>query len=387
MSKHGYKNGSYLKRRRYSLAVIMVVAFSSAPALADKGELGLSITQNALWDSNPLMLSSNESSIVGSETQATFDYTKKTPNTVFQSGLTATRNQFSDSRFSSSDFLGFSGLNVDAQRWGISVQANIKNDTTRTSEVTTFGLDVGSSGRQSYSITPSVSYDISPRNAIMVSGKWEKVRYEDTAFTDYRTYAIIPSIVHNLSPRQQVQLSWLYNRYESDSADQHVETSGPSVSWKYAFRPYLSLNISGSLLKTTYHGYGNADNQDERMPAFAVTLDYSARDHALKVHVEKARQAYANGTESYITTYALSDRYSLNQNTSLAFSAQYQDARHPPISGSTLDNSWSVSGSVDYALAKDWNLAASYRHKQERLVNNSKVARQDIYKMGVTHQF
>ena len=374
-----------------SFACIGTALLVMAPGMASAEKLGFIATfkEVAIYDSNPLLRTQNATSITGSETTASLSYNGETPTTKFKTKLEAIRNQFNKSRFSSTDFRGFSGIKLDRGRWQVSLDAKGDYATTRTSELTTLGLDIDSTRRTAYSLAPSVSYSLSPRDALVVSGSWGETRYKDNALTDYRTYSITPAFSHNLTPKQQVQFAWLFNRYQSlDNTSQRVNTNGPSVSWSYVFRPYLSLNLSAGLLKTRYYGYANSTQQDDSYtPTYASALNYTGNNHDLELSIVKSRQAYANGTESYLTTLALEDDYKLNQNLSLNFGAQYQDAKQPPLSTSSLESAWSVNAGALYKLSQNWDMTASYKHKEEKLKNNNDSADQDVVRVGISHDF
>jgi len=361
-----------------------------APAVAHAERSGFiaRFKEIAVYDSNPLMRERNARAIRGSETTASLGYNKETTKTTFRSALSATRNQFNNSKFNSTDFHGFSGMKLDLRRWQLSLDAKAGYDTTRTSELTTLGLDVDSTRVASYSVSPSVSYNLSPRSFLALSGNWNERRYDDASLTDYRTYSITPAFAHNLTSKQQVQFSWLFNRYQSlENSQKRVNTTGPSVSWTYVFRPYLSLKLSGSMLKTKYSGYASATDQDDYTPSYSSILSYTGNNHDLEFSVIKSRQPYANGTESYLTTFAVQDKYNVNQNVSLNFGADYQDAKQPPVSTDSLDNAWSVTAGALYKISRNWGLTASYKHKEEALISDDETASQDIMRVGLSRDF
>ncbi len=381
---------AYKKNALFCFLWVSMAVLFMAPGNASAEKLGFiaKFKEITVYDSNPLMRARNASAIIGTETTASLGYNKETRRTAIKSGVSVTRNQFNDSKFSSTDISGFTGLKLDRKRWQISLDAEGNYDTTRTSELTTFDLDIDSTRRAAYSITPSISYNISPRSFIALSGGWNEMRYDDNSLTDYRTYSMTPAFAHNISSKQQVQFSWLFNRYQSiDNTSQRVNTTGPSVSWTYVFRPYLSVKLSGSLLKTKYLGYATTTEQDDYTPTYAAVMNYTGNNHDLELSVIKSRQPYANGTESYLTTFAVQDRYMINQNVSLNFGAQYQDAKQPPVSTNDLETAWNVSAGAAYKVSRNWDLTASYKHKEETLTNDDNKADQDLVRVGLSRDF
>ena len=381
----------FKKNADYCFAWVSAVFLLMAPATAnaEKSNFIARFKEIAVYDSNPLLRTHDSGSIKGSETTVSIGYDKETTKTKFRSSLSATRNQFNDSKFSSTDFHGFSGLKLDHRRWQLSLDVKVDYDTTRTSELTTLGLDIDSTRRSAYSLAPGIFYSLSPRDSLSISGNWNETRYDDNSLTDYRTYSITPAFAHNISPKQLVQFGWLFNRYQSlENSSQRVNTNGPSVSWTYVFRPYLSLKLSGSLLKTRYYGYtGATQRDDDYTPTYSSVLNYTGDNNALVLSMIKARHPYANGTESYLTTYALQDIYNVNRNLSLNFGADYQDAKQPPLSTDSLDSTWSVIAGASYKVSRNWDMTASYKHKEQTLVTNNNTAAQDIVKLGLSRDF
>ncbi len=369
----------------FTVAVLYAI---SNTANAENSKFISSFKEVAIYSSNPLMRRDNVFSIIGTETIAALNYNNETTRTALKSKLFVTRNQFNNSKFSSTDASGFTGLRLDRNRWKVAVKTKIDYDTVRTSEITTFNFDINSTRKISYSVEPSISYDLSQRNFVTVSGSYNNKRYEDNSLTDYHTYSITSSFSHNMSLTQLIQLSLLFNQYKSlDNSKQHVNTAGSSISWSYAFKPYLSIKLSGSLLKTKYFGYTNSKQQNSYTPTYEAILNYTGKNQYTSLSIIKSRQPYANGTESYLTTLAMQNRYALSKNMTLNLEAQYQDAKQPPISGDNLETAWNISTGTSYKFSRNWDLTTSYKHKEETLTNDNNAARQDVIRIGLLRAF
>lgn len=360
-----------------------------AAANAEKSGFIAKFKEIAVYDSNPLIRNKNKASIIGSETTASVKYAKKAITHQFKAGVSFTRNQFNNSKFSFTDFYGFSGLNFEKNKWNFSIDGNALYDTTRSNELTTLGLDIESTRRYSYSLKPKISYKISPRNILNLSANLKERYYDDTSLTDYRTYFIKPAFAHKISPKQTVRFGWLFSRYQSlEGSARSLNTGGPSLNWAYIFRPYLSLKLSGNLLKTKYHGYSGITRQkDKYNPTYSAIIEYGDTNNDIEISVVKTRYPYPNGTESYITTYAVRDIYDVNKKLSFDIAANYQDARKPPFSTDSLDTAWNIMSGLSYKISKNLNMRASYEHCEERLKNDDGAAKRNIVKLGLSREF
>ncbi len=356
-------------------------------AMAKTPSIGLTLSEKAIWDSNPLMLTRNVTDIWGSGTQVTVDYDKGNQAVQLKSSLSVTQNVFNERAYNSTDFSGTSELAWNSTRWRLALRSNADYDTTRTSEITTFNLDVGSKRRLSYAFSPELYYVLSPRGIFSLSGSWTETRYEGDVLSDYRTMSLTPSYTYNLTPLQQLQISTLLRRYESlESGNQKVDTLGPSVNWIYEFDPSLSLALSGGLYRTKYKGYVNGSGGWETAPSFSGTLNYEDEQNRASVSLVRSRQAYGNGTESYITTFSARENYKVNEKFSINFDADYQLAKQPSVSSSALEKAWGAETGLSYSITRKWDLNATYRHREETLKNSSKGADRDIIRVGLSYK-
>lgn len=380
-------NRRYLILYSASLGLALLF-YASNGALAKNSSIKASISETAVMDTNPLMVERNAFTIWGTETRATLGYDKETRNKNSKSSISVIRNQFNRSKFSSTDVHGLSNLKLDLNRWQIELGGKVGYETTRTSELTTFDFNVGATHRTSYSITPSISYNISPRSIMSLSGVFTDKYYDDSSYTDYRTYSVSPALAYNITPLQQIQMSFLFNRYQSlDGAERTVDTTGPSLGWSYYFRPYLSLKLSGSLLTSKYKGYAGLEDENDATPTFSSILNYEGRRNNLMLSVIKARQSYGNGTESYLTSFVLQDRYKVSKFFLLDFKADYQDAQLPSSSTSGLDSTWNISAGAKYILSRNWNLNTSFKYREEELIENSDSTNQSVLRVGLSYNY
>lgn len=360
----------------------------SSPVLANNNDLTLSLSESAIWNSNPLMLTRNVTKIWGSETDLKVGIDKDIRTATFKTNLSIKRNQFNESEYNSTDFAGFTNLGWETKRIQLGLKGRINYDTTRTSEITNFNLDVGSVRRFAFSVTPSISYTISPRSVFSIDSTWYEVDYDSDNFSDYRTLSATPSLSYQLTPLQQVFISTLFNRYESLNAeDREVDTIGPSIGWQYNFNPNFYLMASGGMHRTKFKGYAGVREKWKTSPSFSTRISYKDEQHQASLSAERTRQSYGNGTESELTTFSARERYAINKRLAVNLGANYHIADQPSnFSSSALDNAWDTSAGLAYTINRNWDVRAGYNHREEKLKNAASSRDRDILRIGLSYK-
>lgn len=374
----------FLRAGRMAALMLPLLA---GTGLAANLDLQGSFSETGIWDSNPMRVTGGEESIWGSETSASLIVIGRTPESKADAKLTALRNQFNRSEFNSTDFHGTAGLSRHTQRLEAGIDGKLDYDTTRTSEITTFGRDVGSVRHTAYSLSPKVSYSLSQRSSVALAGNWLQSEYDSAAYSDYRIISLTPSASYNLTQLQQAMLFFQAQRYESmDSSDQYVDSLGPSLGWSASLTPKISARLSAGAMATKFHGYQNGSDDWEINPIFSGLINWRDESNTATLSATRSRQPYANGTESYLTDFSASEIYKVNPRLSLDFRASYQIAKQPPVSTNNLDYAWGLSAGSTYNITRRWDFTASYRYRKETLSDNLGEANQNIIRVGLSYK-
>lgn len=346
------------------------------------------IQETGLWNSNPLMLRDNVQGIYGSETKALFGFQREMITSKLKAELAVLRNQFDQSEFNSTDFSMKTIFKKAIERWAIEFTGSYDLDTTRSSETTTFGQDIGSGRRNSYMLQPSIFYMVSPRAALGLDGRWQETWYDNETLTDFGIVSLTPAFRYNMSPLQIATLSFQMQRYSLlDSEDQYIDSLGPSLFWNYNFLPTWTLNLSAGYLGSSIHGYTGVSDEWDYNLIYGISLRHQGLQHNRMVSATKSRQPYADGTETYLTAIELSDKYTANENLDLEIKGKYQFATLPPNVTDGLETAWSGSVALNYNVGPNWVVNTSYKYREENRSNQSKSADQQILRVGLTYQF
>lgn len=370
-----------------SLAAVLILLLSGQEGFAGNTNIKMRFSETGVWNTNPVMLSRNEKSIYGSETTAALTLIDEMPCTRINASVSATRNQFNRSDFNSTDFHGNTGLVWHSARWETALTGKIDYDTTRTSEPTTLGQNIGSVRHMSYSLLPRISYNTSQRSKIEIAGSWLESKYEDSFLSDYRTLSVIPSFVYSITPRQQAILSIQAQRYQSlENTDLHIDSIGPSIGWNASLTQNLSAELSAGALGSKFYGYATSKRGVDWNPVFSGVLSYKKEQNAAKVSATRYRQPYSNGSEASLTKFSAEGTYSFNPKLSLTLDTNYQLADQPPLSTNNLDTTWGGGGALSYKITKQLDITASYRYRKETLSGSREDAEQNIVRIGLSYR-
>lgn len=369
-----------------ALAVLLLYPLGTKAANPSNYFYGISET--GVWNTNPLMLRRNAETIYGSETKAFFGLKNETPTSKIRTEASILRNQMNQSVFNTTDIYLKAYLEKSFKRWMMAFNGAYDYDTTRSSEITTFGQDIGTGRRNSFSLQPSVSYMISPRTFFGLSGRWLETRYEEDTLVDYRIYALTPSLGYNITPIQTVSLSFQSQRYDLlEDTDRYIDSLGPNLAWQYKISPTLTLDLSGGYLGSKINGYSGVESTWEYNVVYGMTLSHSTPRNTASMGATRSRQPYSDGTESYLTTLDFKDQYKVNDKLFLNLKANYQFSKQPPQATNSLDTAMGGEVGLTYKFARNWTATSSYKYRSEELTSTKDEAEQQIIRLGITYRF
>ncbi len=368
-------------------AFFMAIPTARAEGPYKKPVLYYGLSETPVWNSNPLMLRQNGDDIYGTETKGIIGIQRALIKTVISAEVSAVRNQYIQSEYNSTDFYAKSKIERTLQRFSLSLIGNYDHNTTRSGEITTFGQNVGVGRRDAFTLQPSMVYMISPRAALGITGKWMETRYGYPTLTDYGIMSLMPTFRYNLTPLQTITIAIQGQRYTVlESSSQYIDSFGPYLTWEYNFRPAWTLSLSLGGLRSKSYGSATDEKWSQNL-IYGSTLRYDGLRSVTELSISRARQPYANGTESYLTSFDAKETYTVNPNLDFTLKGSYQTADQPAQSTNNLETAWNGGASLDYQIGPNWNINASYKYRQEKLTNHDDEAKQQIVRMGLTYQF
>lgn len=379
----------FLPHRRTALSaagLALAATCLAAPALAE-GTLTASLSESGVWDSNPLMLRTGAKDLYGSTTAPALMLKQTTPTFTLQTQARAQINVYNLSAYNSNDAFGSLSAVKKAQLWELGINAGIDRDTTRTSEVTTFGRDIGNVRHTAFRAAPQIAFNATQLDRLEANASYLKSVYEGGGQVDYEVFGTKPSWSHNFTQLHTGYITFQAQRYQTRTqAHRRVDSLGPSLGWKALLTPQATLQISGGAQTAKETADGQPEQKWKWNYVFSSSLTFKRDQDTLALSGTRQRQPYSNGSESLLTTFSLDEAHKLNENLSLSARASYQFSDNSSASASGLKNLITGQAGASYALNRSFDLSASYQYRRETFRDAGGKAQENVGRLGLTYR-
>ncbi len=369
--------------------LLAITANAGWPASAHAANISFepSISEMGSWDSNPLLLTRNAKPLYGSTTTPRIVVIDQTPTTKLAADVSVSENIFNQSSFDSTDVHGDFGLSHRNERFEIGLHERTDYDTTRTSELTTFGNNVGAIRHFGLSASPYVSFSPLPTEKITLAGKFLASRYESRRFTDYNVYALTPSWTHSFTPLHAGIISLQAQRYQTiGDFGRTVDSIGPSVGWIATFTPRLSGKFSAGLEATKEKNPNIPDSTWKWNSVFSGTLSYKGDQDVTDFTAMRMQQPNSNGTQQLLTTFSIKEKHAINENLFWDFLVSYHFAKNASGASNNLRSLISASTGLTYRATETLDITTKYRFRRETLTDRDEVANGNMVTLGLTYR-
>lgn len=330
-------------------------------------------SENLMWDTNPLMLPRSHKTLFGSITSPELVLSHKTPTDKFSSDTIVNENLFNQAAFNSTDFHEKANLSRQLQQWGAGIQGSVDYDTTRTSEITTYGLDLPYVRHTGLSVTPDLSYNATSVDKIIMAGTATRSTYNNAAFVDYDLFSLNPSYEHNFDPMNEGVFTLNMQRYQSTEGPTHkVDTVGPTVGWVTLLTPKFSIKVDGGVQKSMQSSTPAAAGSHSWNYIFDADLNYKGQQNTADFIASRSQYPFSNGTDTLLTSFEAKGSHALNKSIEFNGDANYRFAKQPIGAGSTgiisLDKEYGAGGGLTYHMLEHIDMTANYQYKNETLI-------------------
>ena len=368
-------------------AALFVLLSLTQGAFAGDREVGLSLSQAGVWDTNPLMRVDQVEELYGSTTTLRLNYADKTPATSFGFGAWVNENLFDQSDFNSTDFHATTGLAHKGERFDASLNAKADLDTTRESEFTEIGLATKMVQRTGYSLAPQMSYSLSSISKLGLTSSYMTTVYDDDSYTDSHAFVVSPSYQRNFSELYSGVLTLRARRSETDSGPQKITDSiGPTLG--------ITAKITERLRAQAHAGQEASREETEGVVTrdwtwnnvFSSSLTFDGEQDKLSLSASRSQQAYANGSDRLLTTISMQQRHNVNPALSLNIGANYRFSDLADDASGQLDRAYGGDAGLVYHATQKVDLSTSYRYRNELLTGSSKAVQQNVVRLGLTYR-
>ncbi len=344
------------------------------------------ISQTFSYDSNPLRLTNGATAIYGSTTSPELIVRSKTPTSVAQSDLRVDANAFDHSAYDSADVHEKLLLGRQNERWDAHLDANFDYDTTRTSELNNYDINLPRVHSTRFGAAPQVSYHFNENNSALLYASAIAVSYDNRAYTDYNFYQASPGIEHRFDPQNTGNFTMNVQRYETaEGPDSASNSYGPSLGWTSLLTPRMTLHASAGALNSISTGANKSTSSDNTSLdyVFSGDLAYTGTVDSFDALARRAHEPFGNGTETLLDTFSLTGKHALNEKLALTGEAKYQIADYPDEQPRiNLDHGYVVGTGLTYKVMDDVDLSANYKYLNQSLTAATGTVEEHVVMLG-----
>jgi hypothetical protein len=365
--------------------------FNSSPDIPGGMTLQATGSETGTYETNPLLLLNGAKTLWGSITSPELTFNSKTPTSLLSVDTLLNENLFNISSFDSTDVHQKVNLTDQMQQWGAGFLGQVDYDTTRTNNLFPTGINnvsVTKSVRHlGLDFSPQVTYNSNTTNKFSLAGSVQDSQYDDPIFANYAIASLTPSYAHSFDPQNTGTVSLQAQRYESTSGPKAVDdTVGPSFGWISTLTPRLTAKLSAGFQEARQFGSGTTQEPWTTQYVFSGDIAFKGQQDQTDLSMTRNDYPFGNGTESLLTTLALSETHALNQNFSLTAGASYQTADYQASTPGDLQNLISGNGGVVYHATDLLDITAAYQFRYETLTNTSGSAQDHMVTFGLTYR-
>lgn len=347
--------------------------------------------QRGSYDTNPLKLANNAESLAGTESIGTLKITSKTPTSLLSSESSVTNGLYDNSDFNTTNFNQLFRLEHKNDRWDVGADARYIYDTTRSTELTSYGITAPNVRHKQKQFNPRAGVRINGANRIGLSASFTESEYDNRSFIDYQRDTLTPNWQYKVTDAHTAILSYNIERFKSLSGTPIVtDTTGPSIGWITRYNDRLNTRFTGGFEDTEQSRFANNNARTSKQRNFVFTgqLTYIDDVQQLRFDASRAQQPTGNGVSGLFTTLSLSEDYVLNQRVSLRGNATYRNAKYARVVSVNLDTEYSGSAGIAYRLYQNLDLTGNYQYTRQKLTIGAGTVNAQTFMVGLSlHPF
>ncbi len=341
-----------------------------------------------IWsiDSNPLKSSTNSDTLMGSETSIGLTLGDITPTHKIYLDTLVNYNRYDNSDFNTTNLHETLGLFKSNQRWLVGIEGKYDYDTTRTSEITSFGISAPSVRRTGISFAPQISFNPTPVDKLSLNSSLSRVEYDNSAFVDYKSFSLNPTYAHNFDPNNAGILTINFQRYQtSNASESRTDSIGPSLGWTSLINDRLNTKITAGVEQAKQSNQLSTSRSSRLNYVFSAAANFKGLRDIASVTASRSQQQFGNGNSSLLTSFDISEAHSLNSKITLNANSNYSYTDYTSSSGVNLDNQFKISGGVAYHLLEELDFTTNYQYIDQKLTGTSDSVKEQILLIGVAY--
>jgi len=267
--------------------------------------------------------------------------------------------------------------------WGLNLF--LSRQPARNSAVQDSGNFGSNAEKLTRSIAPLFSYKLTEINTLTLSSSYLATRYSTNDFSDYTNSNINLAWEHQWTTRYSNSLSVFYSSFNSINLKNNLtrKTSSKSYGINLSSTYWWSENLQ--ILSTwgirMIASENTAANNLLKKESFGflsnTVIKYKGENYLLTFNLNRSLTPSSRGRLNEQNRIGLNLNYNISERLSTRIQGNYQTSQSASSNAnktSTRKN-LSLQSSLNWKMARDWTISASYRYRQQdRDVENSKAA-------------
>jgi hypothetical protein len=339
-----------------------------------------------IYDSNPLRLINNNTAISGTKTAITAIINDNTPTEQFSLSSEVNKSLFDKGSFDSTDFHEKGSLFTNNERWRVGLTGLFDYDTTRTSEITNFGLNFPSVRHMGWNLSPEVDFKANAVDKYSLLTSMSRSTYNNGNFIDYDYYRIAPQYSHHFDPLNIGSLTLNMERYDAtNGAKNTIDTVGPSLGWQTIFTPEITGRFSAGAEQSS-QDTATRTNQKQWNYVFSGNLTVKEQQDNFVFLVSRNQQPFGNGGSSLFTTFSVNETHNINERLAVLAGASYRYTDYINTgNGVTLDREVSGSAGLSYGILQNLDITGNYKYTNQTLNNANGTVKENLFTIGLSY--
>ena len=386
-----YKNNYVKTKTLVSSLSVLLLSINSAYAvdvsdIDSKHHVKIRGKEVFALDTNPLRSVNDSDTLIGSETTLGATLGDITPTHRVYLDSTINYNRYDDSDFNTTNFHEVLGLYKMNQRWLAGVEGRFDYDTTRTSEITSFGVAIPRVRSTAFGLSPQISFQQNSVDKLSLNSNLSKVKYDSNAFVDYTAFSVNPAYSHNFDPNNAGIFMFNYQRYDADNFENSsTDSIGPSLGWTRIINDRLSTKVTAGVERSTKDS-DIVDDTSRINYVFSAGANFKGEQDIASISATRSQQQFANGSSALLTSFDALEEHAINDKLRLNAAANYSFTNYQDSTSVNLDHQYKASAGAAYNIYHSLDITSKYQYIHQKLTGTSDPMKEHIVLIGLEYR-
>lgn len=362
-----------VRRLRTAVLIAVLSSLATGAAFAKTWFVEPWVSFYGFFEDNVRLSPTNPESSAGAVARGDVQWVRRSENSQLGFGAGLESRVYSDvPDYDRTDGHLFLDAALRLERTQLGLDARYDYDSTETSEVETSGLVQANKRRKQLSLTPSISYQLTPKASLSADVNHRDVSYEDVDVIPLYNYQYLTASVagsYKAGPRTDLFGRLTYDRYNADQIGTQAESQGFLLGAGYALSERLTVSASAGMRQSETERDFLFTTLKTESSGPLMQLNVKNEFEAGSVSVSASRNLAPSSTGDLLDTTSLSLRfdYPVNDQWRFRFAASGYRNRDPEGNGSANDRDYfSVTPRIERRFSEAMHVDLGYRYRTQR---------------------